>query len=60
MGDELKVGDVVEIKSGGAKMTVQEIDSYGGTNEKALCVWFEKNKRDEAVFEFAMLKKVEG
>ena len=34
---KFKVGDVVQLKSGGPSMTVQEI-----TEEEALCVWFNR------------------
>lgn len=52
-------GDVVQLKSGGPKMTVSELGDYGpmGPEEGAKCVWFEKEKRNEHVFDVAVLQK---
>lgn len=36
----LKVGDIVELKSGGPKMTVAAVKA-----ERAFCIWF--NRRDD-------------
>jgi uncharacterized protein YodC (DUF2158 family) len=58
MADGVKVGDVVELKSGGPKMTVETIEDYGAGHEQAFCVWFEKTKRNDAIFELLTLKKV--
>jgi uncharacterized protein YodC (DUF2158 family) len=55
---ELKVGDVVQLKSGGPKMTIEEIDNFGGNHNQASCVWFEKSKRESHVFELTSLQKV--
>jgi uncharacterized protein YodC (DUF2158 family) len=57
MADDLKAGDVVQLKSGGPKMTIEEIDTYDGDHNKASCVWFEKNKREESIFELTSLVK---
>ncbi|WP_371136481.1 YodC family protein [Novosphingobium sp.] len=47
---ELKIGDVVQPKSGGPRMTVEEIDgTYIG------CVWFEKDKPHRHSFDAALL-----
>lgn len=56
---ELKKGDVVELKSGGPKMTIQDIGDYTptGPEEGAFCVWFEKDKRQDGVFDVLMLRK---
>lgn len=61
MSDErLKVGDVVELKSGGPQMTVENIAKYGmgATRDKALCVWFDGKKRMSNQFELHSLKKI--
>lgn len=52
MAEEFVVGDVVQLKSGGESMTIEEID-----RDEISCVWFEgKNvKRDS--FAAATLKK---
>jgi uncharacterized protein YodC (DUF2158 family) len=43
---EISVGDVVQLKSGGPKMTVEVCDKYG----PATCAWFDSagkhNKQD--------------
>lgn len=56
---EFQKGDVVELKSGGPKMTIQDLGDYGpmGPGDGALCVWFEKSELKESVFDVAMLKK---
>lgn len=53
-------GAVVQLKSGGPKMTVTEVGDYAGEwglgpEEGAKCVWFEKNKAEEKVFDIAVL-----
>lgn len=49
--DELKVGDVVQLKSGGARMVISEIE-----NEKAHCEWHVNRKK---VNEWYLLKILE-
>ncbi|MDR5815807.1 DUF2158 domain-containing protein [Caballeronia sp. LZ033] len=57
---EVKKGDVVELKSGGPRMTVAEVDDYSpmGPLRGAKCVWFEKNAQKEHVFDVDVLKVV--
>lgn len=45
-----KIGDVVVLRSGGPRMTVEKID---GTT--AHCKWFEKDKQKQGAFDAAML-----
>jgi uncharacterized protein YodC (DUF2158 family) len=63
MSEEFKIGDVVELKSGGPKMTIDNIGDYSlmgsAGHDQAHCVWFEKTKRITGTFEFAVLKKVD-
>jgi len=56
---EFKKGDVVQLKSGGPKMTISDLGDYSplGPEDGAKCVWFEKEKRQEHVFDTAVLKK---
>ena len=56
---DFKKGDVVELKSGGPKMTIQDLGDFGptGPEEGALCVWFDKDKQQEKVFDVAVLQK---
>ena len=63
MDEALKVGDLVELKSGGPRMTVEGIGDYSpmgveGRN-KAQCVWFSGSKKESGVFELATLRKVQ-
>lgn len=59
---DLKVGDVVRLKSGGPEMTVQ---SYpypmldGKDDSKAECVWFEEVKLHKSVFKVDELLKLD-
>ena len=51
--EELKVGDVVQLKSGGPSMTIANIGDYtssGGGKEGAYCVWFDGKEKKSAVF----------
>jgi len=63
MAQPFEVGAVVMLKSGGPKMTIQDIGDFslGGVagHDQAFCVWFEGSKRQEAAFEFATLKRAE-
>ena len=58
---DFKQGDVVQLKSGGPLMTIDDIGKYGygEENDKAKCVWFDAKKRYEDIFSFESLKKVE-
>ena len=47
---EFKIGDVVALKSGGPRMTVQKIKAGGGKEQPILCRWFDGNEVREAVF----------
>ena len=59
---ELKVCDVVRLKSGGPEMTVQS-DPYpmmdGKDDSKAECVWFEEVKLHKSVFKVDELLKLD-
>lgn len=53
---DFKIGDVVRLKSGGPKMTV---DSLKG-KDTVQCRWFEDKQVRSAEFSSESLKKVEG
>jgi uncharacterized protein YodC (DUF2158 family) len=54
----LKAGDVVELKSGGPKMTIKHVgDNYGVI--EAYCQWFDGTKLLEGSFPPESLKKSE-
>ncbi|HVB78958.1 MAG TPA: DUF2158 domain-containing protein [Candidatus Binataceae bacterium] len=59
MADEMKVGDIVQLKSGGPDMTIEHIDTWGSDHVSAKCVWFDGSKRKAEVFALAILKKAE-
>ncbi|WP_046382696.1 DUF2158 domain-containing protein [Pseudomonas veronii] len=57
---DITKGQVVQLKSGGPKMTVTEVGNYAGEygmgpENGAKCVWFEKNKPEEKVFDVEVL-----
>lgn len=56
---ELAKGDEVQLKSGGPKMVISELGDFSpmGPVEGARCVWFDKTKKMEDVFDVAVLKK---
>ena len=49
MADQLKVGDVVQLKSGGPKMTVTVVDNTLGT-PIIYCAWFVGTKQESGNF----------
>ena len=59
MADELNVGDVVVLKSGGPDMTIKEIGDYGIKGDGALCVWFDGKQQKSEVFALPTLKKAD-
>jgi uncharacterized protein YodC (DUF2158 family) len=50
---ELKQGDLVQLKSGGPEMTIDQINDASVT-----CIWFDGHHRNEAVFDAAALERV--
>ena len=60
MADGIKVGDVVQLKSGGPQMTVRGIRDYSLCGrDQARCTWFDRsNDLKDRIFEIDMLKKV--
>lgn len=57
---EIKVGDIVQLKSGGPKMTVSTVSTtMGGTVLHAWCNWFEGAKKIDGHFPLTSLKVVE-
>ena len=57
MVEDLKVGDVVQLKSGGPKMTIEQIGDFNRTHIEAKCVWFNETKRESGLFELSSLGK---
>jgi uncharacterized protein YodC (DUF2158 family) len=64
MDEQFKAGDVVQLKSGGPKMTVEKTgheSMMGAQGDYAVwCVWFEGTKRKTDTFGPASLKKIEA
>ena len=55
--ENIKAGDVVVLKSGGPRMTVDYVNDDGKT---AYCIWFDKNEtRQRKNFFLASLAKVQ-
>lgn len=52
MSEELKVGDVVQLQSGGERMTVEYID-----DGDISCVWFEGKQPQRATFVAGVLRR---
>lgn len=50
---DFKIGDVVQLKSGGPTMTVQHVGDYSprGPNPGLSCVWFEGKKNHHEIFD---------
>lgn len=42
--DQIKIGDLVQLKSGGAIMTIEDIVEYHEGKPCATCSWFEGKK----------------
>ena len=59
---QFQQGDMVRLKSGGPFMTVASLGDYSGWTTSpahtASCLWFEGKKKQETVFDVAMLEKV--
>ncbi len=49
MADEFKAGDVVQLKSGGPKMTITSVGEYYGT-PMIYCMWFDGPKEQSGKF----------
>lgn len=52
--EDLKIGDVVKLKSGGPIMTIQWINEE---DDSAKCSWFKGNEVGEKLFAIQSLKK---
>lgn len=61
--DRIKKGDVVVVKSGGPKMTVQNLGEskpgLTGTVKWVHCIWFDGNTICEYNFDDCVLKRAE-
>ena len=59
--EQFQKGDVVRLKSGGPYMTITALGDYSGwtptPSHTASCLWFEGKKKQETIFDVAMLEK---
>lgn len=56
---EFKLGDVVQLKGGGPKMTIKSVGRHGAvTTDNAQCVWFDGRQYMENVFELTVLELI--
>jgi len=51
--ENIKVGDVVELKSGSCEMTVENIN-----DSKVVCIWYDDNEIKKREFEKGTLRKI--
>jgi len=58
MSNRFAIGDIVQLKSGGPKMTVQKMDVYYG-EDSIQCQWFSGTKLQGGRFHPEILVKVE-
>jgi uncharacterized protein YodC (DUF2158 family) len=54
MEPKFKPGDVVQLKSGGPAMTIEE--KVGGKAEEYFCIWFRGASREHGYFKIDSLK----
>ncbi|MEX2347722.1 MAG: DUF2158 domain-containing protein [Balneolaceae bacterium] len=57
--EKINPGDIVALKSGGPRMTVEKIISEEGENKRYLCKWFKLNDQKEGRYFEYMLKKLD-
>lgn len=55
MAGDIKTGDIVQLKSGGPKMTVGKIGPWNGVM-RAWCEWFNGDKNQSSPFPLSSLK----
>jgi len=54
--DTFKPGDVVQLKSGGPKMTVTKVDNNAARKPTVWCVWFIGDRKESGAFEPSTLQ----
>lgn len=57
MADEFKVGEIVQLKSGGPEMTVSNTNLFD-KDDHVKCQWFGGRKLDQGAFPTASLVRV--
>jgi uncharacterized protein YodC (DUF2158 family) len=51
VSDEIKAGEIVKLKSGGPKMTVETVFNDAHAKRCVKCVWFDENRLVRDVFQ---------
>jgi uncharacterized protein YodC (DUF2158 family) len=57
MSEQITAGSVVQLKSGGPKMTVTKVESWNGVMS-ANCEWFDGTKQGSSLYPLIALKIV--
>ncbi len=60
MAEQFKIGDTVQLKSGGPEMTVTDIQDSVSSQRQIkiiICTWFDKGKYDSHAFDSEALTK---
>ncbi|BCB26512.1 hypothetical protein SKTS_13980 [Sulfurimicrobium lacus] len=52
MSDKFKIGDIVQLKSGGPRMTVTRVEKAHSGESKIHTTWFVESKPENSVFPF--------
>lgn len=60
MADEFKLGDVVQLKSGGPQMTVSHLYTTTKQERRAQCEWFVDGKKQYDNFPVSSLQHPKG
>lgn len=57
--DKINPGDIVHLKSGGPRMTVEKLVSDDEEGKSYMCKWFKLNDKKEGIFFDFMLTKID-
>lgn len=60
MADAFEPGDLVQLKSGGPRMTVERIVKCTGPGEYLHCQWFSGEKLEMGDFDLTSVKRVDS
>jgi uncharacterized protein YodC (DUF2158 family) len=60
VSNEIRVGEIVKLKSGGPKMTVESSFNDAHGKRCVRCVWFDKDKLMRDAFQIDAVENVRG